>query len=226
MVPETEQPRARLSRRQRSYYGRHDRRTALLRQAQPLLFDHPLGELSLVEIARRTGVSLWAWRYHFHSLDNLFRASVTDLIDGIESTLRRDLLSRGTVLESIQDYALFLRKLVRSPPYQDLMRLVLGYGRQHEWLRDAYDRRVAAAAADGLSTLVLKMGERLGTPVLFKKGALQRFHRRIETEFGLRDILSAYGPADSEERDAILKDIVREAFAATYSFDWQSSRAA
>jgi hypothetical protein len=69
-------------------------------------------------------------------------------------------------------------------------------------------------------------GERQGMPILLNAGAARRFYKKLETELVLTTLLPAAGKGPPADRDAIVKSAAREAFQATYVFDWQVPTAA
>lgn len=177
-------------------------------------------------MVRLTGVSLWTLRYHFGTFAGLFRAASIHVIDEAETALPSLLSPAESVIGAIRHYADALREATSAGPYRNMLYLVVRHGKTHDWLREAYHRRIVGKVCNDLSEGVLKVSERLGTPILFREGVTRRFHRRIETEFALRSLLSPVESAPAEEVDALLGEIVRETFLGTYCFDWQATNAA
>ncbi len=206
--------------------GRNGMRARILQDVARILVDRPVHELNMQAIVRLTGVSLWALRYHFGTFAELFKAAAMHVVDGAETALLFLRPQPESVIGTIHYYASSLREVVRSSEYRDMIYLVVRHGNTHDWLRDAYDRRITGKICGDLSELVLEVSERLGAPVLFKDGVTRRFHRRIETEFALRSLLSPLDALPDDEGEALLGEIVREAFLGTYCFDWQGSNAA
>jgi AcrR family transcriptional regulator len=208
-------------------------RACILRQVASILADRPIDQLNMQAMARLTGISLWALRYHFGTFEGLFRAAVMHMMEqaqaGLPSCRPRQNLSpqpTNTVVGAIQAYASALRKAVSTTEYRSMVCLVLRYGSAHRWIRDAYERDIVGKICVELSDHVLAVSERVGTPILFRDGVTRRFHRRIETEFVLRDILSPLEALPEEASESLLRDIVHEAFLGTYCFDWRDTNAA
>jgi hypothetical protein len=59
-----------------------------------------------------------------------------------------------------------------------------------------------------------------------RAGAARRFVKRLETAFALAPLLPAGEPPAADERERLLGDAAREAFAATYLFEWSVPAAA
>lgn len=199
---------------------------SLLRLAIPTLVDHPYEQLSLQGVAHSCGVTLWAFRYHFANVERLFRAVASHLI---EEVIRRSIYPVGEgrpVLETLLDHADFLADLFESEAYRNLLYFVLRNGRHHPWLEKAYDQRIVSRICADLEALVLASGERQGIPILLNAGAARRFYKKLETELVLSTLLPAAGNGPPAERGEITKAAAREAFQATYVFDWQVPTAA
>lgn len=190
------------------------------------LVDHPFEHLSLQAIADRCGVSLWALRYAFENVDGLFRAAGLHLVDTVHARTRYAPPDSASVVEAIQHYAEAVAQLVACEAYRNLLYFVVRNGRHHQWLVSAYERRVAAPIADQLKQLVLEAGQRHGATILLRDESARRFLKRIETELALPELLPAGEPLPPEDCERLLKEIVRETFAATYLFEWDAASAA
>ena len=206
--------------------GRQVMRERVLRNVARILVDRPVDELNMQAVVRLTGISLWALRYHFGTFAELFKAAVIHVIDEAEGALFIPRPQQDSVIETIRSYASSLRRVAGSSEYRDMVCLVLRHGNANAWLRDAYDRRIVGKVVEDLSAAVLDASEARGSPVLFKEGVARRLHRRIETEFALRNLLSPLDAPSDDESEALLGEIVREAFSGTYCFDWQATNAA
>jgi AcrR family transcriptional regulator len=198
----------------------------LLRQAVPIFVNLPYEHLSLQGVADACGTSLWALRYHFANVERLFRAVAHRLIDDVEARTDYSPEPGLPVLQSITAYADFLAGLMQSDCYRNLLYFVLRNGRHHPWLETAYQQRLVAKACTGLERIVLQAGESLGANVVLQAGAARRFYKRLETELALSSLLPASADAPPTDRAELAKAAAREAFAATYVFDWQASTAA
>lgn len=89
-----------------STYHHGDLRNALLREGRRLLEDRGIGELSLREVARRTGVSVAAPSRHFDGKDGLLSAIVSDGFVEL-AALRRSIASAElTALEKARQMML------------------------------------------------------------------------------------------------------------------------
>lgn len=206
--------------------GSRSLRAGILKDAAKILVEYPSDDLNMQAMVRLTGASLWALRYHFGTFAALFRAAAIHVIEDAEAALPSFRAPQETVVEGLQSFAGALRETMSAEPYRNMLYLVIRHGKSHHWLREAYERRIVAKVSSDLSDLVLGISERHGAPVLFREGVTHRFHRRIETEFALRSLLSPLEAASSEEAEAVLSRIVRETFLGSYCFDWQGSNAA
>lgn len=204
----------------------HGTRTSLSQNVARIFVDRPVDELNMQAIARLTGASIWALRYHFGTMAGLFRAAVMHVVDVVERGLAFSQPPQDSVIDTIRCYGRSLRSVVSSGEYKDLLFLVLRHGNANSWVHEVYDRRIVGKICADLTDLVMEAGERLHAPVLFKDGVTRRFHRRIETEFALRNLLTPGDALSEAELDALLAGIVREAFAGTYCFDWRATNAA
>lgn len=205
---------------------RRDMRAHILRDVANILVDRPVDELNMQVVARLTGVSLWALRYHFGTFAGLFRAAAYHVVAEAEATLVFARSRPASVIDAIRCHAGALRDAMRSSQYRDMVYLVLRHGKTNDWLREAYDHRIVDKTCRDLTELVLDVSERLGAPVLFRDGVTRRLHRRVETEFALRTLLSPDDALPDDESEALLTDIVSETFLGTYCFDWQATNAA
>lgn len=178
------------------------------------------------ELAKRSGVSLWALRYAFESGDALFREVMRDTVRSVAGKCRYPRRAMDSVRETIHDFAKFTAALASTGEYRDLLYLILRYGRCHQWLHEAYEHHVVKKLQEELELAVLRASQRAGHTVLFRDGAVRRFLRAIETEFGLAPLLHANGERSVEGFDRILREATAEAFGATYLFEWEPASAA
>ena len=199
---------------------------SLLRLAIPTLVDHPYEHLSLQGVADACGASLWAFRYNFANVERLFRAVAGHLIDEVIRRSKYRAPAGKPVLETIADHAAFLADLFEGEAYRNLLYFVLRNGRHHPWLEKAYDQRIVSRICADIERLVLDSGGRHGVTILMNAGAARRFYKKLETELVLTTLLPAAGNGPPVERDEIIKAAAREAFQATYVFDWQVPTAA
>ena len=206
--------------------ARYQHRERVVEAVAGHLINHPLEQLSLNGIAEACGVSLWSLRYNFENIEDMFRAVANRLIDQVLVAACYEEPPSAVVVDTIASYAHFVADLVRRPEYQDLLYLVIRNGRHCDWLRRDYERRIVARICGDLESLVRASGERHGMIVLFQAHAAQRFHRRIETELVLSDLLPSSADRMPVDVDRLLKEIVRETFEATYAFEWGSASAA
>jgi AcrR family transcriptional regulator len=205
---------------------RHENRRRMLEAVAPHMIDHPFEQLSLNAIAERSGISLWALRYNFDNVERLFRAVAQQLIDAVIDAAIYRAPAAPVVLDSIQDYARFVADLVRREDYRRLLYLVVRNGRHHDWLRQAYEQRVVGGICGTLGAVIRRSGERHGITVLVRDQAARRFHRRIETELVLPELLPSAIDREPIDLDRLLREIARETFEATYVFEWGSATAA
>lgn len=199
---------------------------SLLRLALPTLVDHPYEHLSLQGVADACGASLWAFRYNFANVERLFRAVASHLIDDVVRRSDWTAPPGRPVLETLAAYAGFLADLFESEPYRNLLYFVLRNGRHHPWLEKAYDQRIVDRICGDIEKLVLDSGERHGVTILLNEGGARRFFKRLETELVLSTMLPAHGNGPPVDREELIRSVAREAFEATYVFDWKVPTAA
>ena len=199
---------------------------SLLRLALPTLVDHPYEHLTLQGVADACGASLWAFRYNFANVERLFRAVASHLIEEVARRSQWQAPAGKPVLETLAAQAAFLADLFESEPYRNLLYFVLRNGRHHPWLEKAYDLRIVGRICDEIEKLVFESGGRHGVTISMHDGAARRFYKRLETELVLSTMLPAHGNGPPVDRDDLIKSVAREAFEATYVFDWQVPTAA
>jgi len=201
-------------------------RERVLERVLPFFVEHPCEQLSLQGIADGCGVSLWALRYNFSNVDGLFRAAALALIARVGEQAAFEIETGASAHEAIALFGRRLCGLFETDDYRDLSYFVLRNGRHHRWLEAAYDDRVVEPICRQLEALVLAVGRRRGTPIAFRPGAPRRFYKRLETEIVLSRLMPLAGDLPAQQPDAVLKALAREAFEATYVFDWSVSTAA
>ncbi|MGE0290588.1 MAG: hypothetical protein AB7P16_30270 [Bradyrhizobium sp.] len=187
--------------------------------------DAPFHRLTLTNIARASGVSMWAVRYWFDNVERGFRAVANHLIEQVRDQFTiYDAKTSLAVHDAISDYADFVASIMRSPDYVDLLSLVLRNGCHHTWLARAFERDIVKPASRRLEDIVLDAGHHQGLVILMKEGTARRFYRRLESEFALPIIVRPTENLDDEGCARLMQDIVREAFEATYLFDLPAHR--
>lgn len=201
---------------------RYQNRDRILRSVTQHLVDHPFEQLSLNGIARASGVSLWALRYNYDNPDRLFRAVGLRLVERVVQELDGKPAPSTGALDAITDYARFLAACVTGKEYRDLLYFVLRNGQHHRWICSSYKEAIVEKVCADLEASVRQSGESQGRTILLKEGAARRFHRRIESELALAALLPSPANEEPPETERLLRDIVREAFEATYVFEWVS----
>ena len=202
------------------------RRKALLATVMPQLLRSPFEHLSLQNVADQCGLSLWALRYSFDNIQGLFNALAYHLIERAAAALRYAAPVQPSVVGAIGHYGAFVAETVGEEAYQELLRFLLRNGAHHEWLVAEYDRRIVALVTAQLDAAILTSGKRFGATVLLRSDAAARFHKRIESEFALMHVLPPQFPPAGERGERALRDIVAEAYAATYRLDLDEATAA
>lgn len=198
----------------------------LLRRATPVLINHPFEHLSLQGIADACGVSLWALRYNFDNAERLFRAVATHLIDQVAAAATYEAEPNASVRTAIAGHAAFLADLFDSEAYRGLAFLVVRNGRHHQWLEEAYEKRVVARICEDFEAMVQQAGLNGGSPILVRAGIARRYFKRLETELVLSRLLPALVDGSEADREGAIKAAAAQAFEGTYLFDWQASTAA
>lgn len=202
------------------------RRRELLETVMPQLLKCPFEHLSLQNVADQCGLSLWALRYSFDNIQGLFNALAYHLLERAAAALRYEAPLLPSVVGAIEHYAAFLARTVDGEAYQEMLRFLLRNGAHHEWLVTEYDRRIVALVTAQLDAAILASGKRFGATVLLRSDAAHRFHKRIESEFALMHVLPPHCAPGGERADKALRDIVAEAYAATYRLDLDEASAA
>jgi AcrR family transcriptional regulator len=202
------------------------KRRDLLTAVAPQLLRTPFENLSLQGVANHCGVSFWALRYSFDNIQGLFNALAYHLFERAGEAIRFKAVPPASVLASIEDYARFLSAAVARPDFQDLLQFLLRNGTHHCWLAEEYERRVVNRIVAQLEASVLASGKRFGATVLLRSDAAHRFHKRIEAEFALGLVLPPSVAPSAERAEKVLRDIVAEAYAATYQLELSDASAA
>lgn len=201
-------------------------REILIERATALFASRPAEQMGFNAIAEACDVSMWALRYNFGDTETLFKAIADHLLGAIERAARERPAATVQTIDALGAHADFLGGLFRSDDYRDLLILVLRAGRERPWLRDAYEERVLGALAGGVEAAVAESGRGRGVTISMREGAARRFVKRLETAFALAPLLPAGKPPAADERERLLGDAAREAFAATYLFEWSVPAAA
>lgn len=201
-------------------------RDVLIERATILFASRPAEQMGFNAIAEACDVSMWALRYNFGDTETLFKAIAEHLIEQIEQAAARHPEAAAQAIDALGGYAAFLASLLESDSYRDLLILVLRAGGERPWLREAYEGRIIGLFAGQVEALVRDSGKRRDAPILMREGAARRFVKRLETAFALAPLLPAGERPADEERDRLLGEATREAFAATYLFEWSVPAAA
>ena len=196
-------------------------RRRLLATLIPSLADHPFEHLTLVSLARISGISLWVLRARFGNAPMLLAAATSQAIDDVAAGLRYAPREERGVIEAIADYARFLAGRMQTPEYRQLLLIMLRNNGGAEWVSERYDAHIVQKACRDLEEAVLRAGRRHGTNILLKEQAARRLYKRIETAVGLSQLLPSSVSLDGGEIDQLLRDAVQEGFAATYAFEWE-----
>ena len=195
-------------------------REQLVERASALFAGRSAEQLGFNAIAEACGVSIWALRYNFGDSETLFKAVTTHLVDRIDQAAGERPTATRQTLDGLSAHAAFLADLFESEAYRDLLLIVLRAGRERPWLREAYEERVLDRLASGVEAAVADGGRKRNVMILMREGAARRFVKRLETAFALAPLLPAGESPASDERGRLLSEATREAFEATYLFDW------
>ena len=200
--------------------ARYSNRLKLIEKIRRPLLDLPFQHLTLTGVARAAGVSMWAVRNRFENVENGIHAVARHLLDRTVASFSYEPQSPASVHGVIGDYAAFVASVMGSEDYIDLLSLTLRNGRGRDWLNDVRERELIERVSGRLEELVLDAGQQQGRPVLMRSGAARRFFQRLELEFAVPGIVRPGETHDPEASAKIMRDIVREAFEATYLFEW------
>lgn len=195
-------------------------RETLIERATALFASRPAEQMGFNAIAEACDVSMWALRYNFGDTETLFRAIADHLIERIETAARERPAAGEQTIDALGAHAAFLAALFESDGYRDLLILVLRAARERPWLREAYEERILGLLARDVEAAAAESGRQRDVTILMREGAARRFVKRLETAFALAPLLPAGEPPAADERERLLGDITREAFAATYLFEW------
>lgn len=201
-------------------------RELLVERATALFASRPAEQMGFNAIAEACGVSLWALRYNFGDAETLFKAIADHLIEQIGQAARAHPGAAGQTIDALSAQAEFLAGLFESDSYRDLLILVLRAGRERPWLRDAYETSILDMLAHSVETMVGDGGRQRNVTILMREGGARRFVKRLETAFALAPLLPAGELPSAEDREQLLGEATREAFAATYLFEWSVPAAA
>lgn len=201
-------------------------RETLIERATALFASRPAEQMGFNAIAEACDVSMWALRYNFGDTETLFTAIADHLVGTIEEMASDRPVTAEQTIEALGAHAAFLASLFESDAYRDLLILVLRAGRERPWLREAYEERVLGMLTRQLEAAVAESGQSREVTISMREGAARRFIKRLETAFALAPLLPAGEPPAAAEREQLLGEATREAFAATYLFEWSVPAAA
>jgi len=201
-------------------------REAIVKSATRLYADHPTGHFTMQALARSCNVTLWALRYNFSSADELFREAA----GGLVAELAARCAHRGDPVDQVHlaltREAEATAGMLESPAYRDLLLMMLRNGREHAWLEQAYEQEIVRRVCARIETAVIDSSRLGGSAVVLGEGAARRLFKRLETAFALAALLPAGAEPFAPDREHLLREAVREAFDATYLFDWSVPAAA
>ncbi len=200
--------------------GHAGHRRHLLDQLIPIVVDHPFERLTLVSIARISGVSLWVLRGAFGNVANLLSAVTNRAIDVVVDDLDYEVRHRESVMEAIRGYARFLAARIQSPNYRNVLLILIRNRTSVRWVQEAYNNRIVQKICRDLEAVVNRSGAPGGCTVSIKEGAAKRFYKRMETALALPSLLPDAAVLQTKEIERALEEIVHEAFAATFLFEW------
>lgn len=201
--------------------GWNGHRRHLLETLLPAIVDHPFERLTLVSLARISGVSLWVLRRAFDNAQNLLRAATAHAIEAVLAELDHEERDDAGVMDAIALYARYLARQMQSENYRNLLLIVIRNGSTATWAHEAYNERIIARICRDLETTVLNAGRRLGMTVLMKEGVARRLYKRIETSLALPSLLPQTMELTPGEVEEILEAAAREAFASTFAYEDQ-----
>lgn len=195
-------------------------REALIEVATALFASRPAEQMGFNAIAEACDVSMWALRYNFGDTETLFKAIADHLVESIERAAEARPAAAEQTIDALGAHAAFLAELFENTSYRDFLILVLRAARERPWLREAYEERIVGLLASGVEATVAESGRHRDVTILMREGAARRFVKRLETAFALAPLLPSGELPAEDERERLLGDITREAFAATYLFEW------
>jgi hypothetical protein len=201
--------------------GWSEHRHHLLEMLLPAIVDHPFERLTLVSLARISGISLWVLRRAFDNAQNLLRAATAHAIEAVLAELDYEEGDEAGVMDAIARYACYLARKMQSENYRNLLLIMIRNGSTVTWACQAYNERIIARICNDLETAVLNAGRRLGITVLMKEGVAKRLYKRIETSLALPSLLPGRIELAPGEIEHILEAAAKEAFASTFAYDDQ-----
>ncbi len=199
-------------------------RRLLLDDLIPVLIAHPSERLTLISLARSSGITLWTLRGAFGNVRTLLADATSRAFDVVVEELEYETASRG-VMNTVRSYAAFLAKLLGGVSYRRLMLIIVRNSISVPWGEQAYRDRIVLKVCRDLEKAVRHAGAIDGNAVLMRPGAARRLFKRIEAEVALPFLMPEATALTSEEIEKVLERIAQEAFAATYLFEWASSSA-
>jgi hypothetical protein len=214
-------PRGRPSKRFQHKVETHRRVCQdLLDRVAPVVIDASVSRANLKSIAEQAGISHWVLRRKFGGFEDLLRAVWDRQVKLVVSRLAYDPpVSRG-VQASIYVYASFVAGVMQSEAYHGLLRLIVRYGDDYDWISSTYEKIICQAVRRGLEEAVYESGEESGCAVVLNEFASAEFHKRMETELATCRILPPYRPQLSVDVNAIVAKITSDTFKATRALGW------
>ena len=184
--------------------------------ALALFLDNPRDAVTFEAIAERAGLNYWqVYRFHGNA-KTLFRASVSRLVQRIETGLRGAPSEAASVSEGVRRYTAFVADIMRDEAYAQFAYLLIRDRCVEPMLEEAYESRIARPLRAGLARIVRAAGLKHGLIILLGEAAPRDFVKALEAEFVLPKLLPGFVVPDPEAVGAAVRRIADRTVAASY----------
>lgn len=194
------------------------RRAEIAKAALPIFLQRHWTALSVEEFAEEIGFTYWQVYYSFDGLEDIYRASISQLADIVADAVGCPPTASASVNRTIQDYIRFAATIVRSEAYGQLLFLRLRDAHPEPWVRHIYDTRIAAPLRRGLEQAIAEAGAHNDLKIVLLHGARGRCLMTLEAALALPRLLSQDEFVD-EGFERTVSSVAKDMFAATCTFD-------
>ena len=194
------------------------RRSTIAVDALPLYLERPWPNVSIDEIAARLNVSYWKIYYSFDGQEDIYRATVSNIVKTITATPPFDWRKALSVSQSIHEYVRYTARIVSSDMYQKLLFLCLRDQHTDPWVKSTYEQKIAEPLRQGLEDAVVAAGARSGIDLCVMHGERERYLTMLEAALTLPKLLRQDDFVASHF-ESIIASTAKHVFSATCTFD-------
>jgi len=205
---------------------RDRRRADIAAAALALFLKRPSANVPLREIAEAIGVDFFVVYRRFADRDQLYRAAVMPLIEGIAAQLAAAPPPAGSVRDTIAGHVRIASDMLQTPAYRDLAYLRLRDGVLQPWLDRAYRSAIARPFERGLDAAVRRAGDAVGLIIGIRPGTSGKMLRWLEGAIVAPMLFPGTEPLPREELDLLRQTAVARLIAATYAIEFAETVAA